>query len=105
MEPETNQFNQFGGTAPAPAGILATAGAARAKSPAMDGQDSMETGSPVKLEPRQKIRRDVPRYVVLAGCLMPEATKRNFRSFQGWQVGGQWYSLSEIPCLWRHKGF
>lgn len=68
-------------------------------------QQSMENSSIATMKPKQLIRRDVPRYVVLAGDLMPDGTKRNFRTFQGYQVGGQFFDLIDVPCLWKFSGF
>lgn len=62
-------------------------------------------GDVVRLRPQNRIQRDIPRYVVLAGDLLPDLTKRNWREFQGVQLGGAWYDLTQVPALWRFNGF
>lgn len=66
---------------------------------------SMEVGETANLKPRQSIRRDIPRYVVQAGDLLPDATKRNWKGLHGYQIGGMHFDLTEIPCLWKFSGF
>lgn len=66
----------------------------------------METPGPgVNLRSRKEIRRDVERYIVLAGDLMDTATNRNWKGLQGYQLGGKWFDLTEVPCLWKFQGF
>lgn len=66
---------------------------------------SMEVGESVKLKPKFEISRDATRYVVQAGDLLPDATKRNWKGLQGYQIGGMHFDLTEIPCLWKFSGF
>jgi hypothetical protein len=66
---------------------------------------SMEVNDIARLKPRNEIRRDVPRYIVQAGDLLPPSTKRNWKLMQGFQLGGQWFDQTDIPCLWKFQGF
>src|SRR5688572_7244183 len=67
--------------------------------------DPMEVGESVTTRPMLGVNRDAIRYVVMAGDLMPPATKRNFKDLPGAHLGGQHFSLSEIPALWKFQGF
>jgi hypothetical protein len=73
--------------------------------PTLQGNSPMEIGDTVTLRPRNNIRRDVPRYIVQAGDLLPPATKRSFAGIQGVHLGGEWHDLVSMPCLWKFQGF
>lgn len=66
---------------------------------------SMEIGEGVTLRPVNAINRDTPRYVLYAGDRMPPATKRNFADKPGVNLGGELYSLIDVPTLWKFQGF
>ena len=95
---ETNQFEQFNQVGnPATIGVL---GIAPTAAPVQAGEVTEVTS----LRPQNLINRDATRYVVMAGDLMTEAVKQNFKSIEGGQLGGAWFPVTEIPCLWRFHG-
>lgn len=54
---------------------------------------------------QQAIPRDVTRYVVMAGDLLPASTKRNFKDLPAVHLGGMHFSEQDVPGLWKFKGF
>jgi len=97
---QTEQFNQFNpvGTPPP---VNTHPNNATTKNPIQGAEVSQVT----TLRPQTAIVRDTPRYVVMAGDLMTDSVKDNFKAIQGTHLGGQWFSTTEIPCLWKFSGF
>lgn len=58
-----------------------------------------------RIAPKNAIKRDIPRYTILAGDLLIESKKRSFQMFADIELGGNWYPLRQIPCLYPFQGF
>lgn len=68
-------------------------------------QSGMEVTQNVSTRPKAGVDRSAVRYVIQAGDLMPPSTKKNFKAIPGSHLGGQHFSVIQIPGLWRFQGF